>query len=324
MFHDGRVTVDPSQPSGFQSPAGNDLPLGLDNSLAVQAMFPVTSMTEMAGQPGENPVAVAASAGILAGPGGVWDQLATRLKAQPAYVTAFIDVYSDVNTAADITFVHAANAIAAYETVAFRADRSPFDRYLRGDKHAMSKEAQEGMKLFYGKAGCASCHSGPFQTDHDFHAIAMPQIGPGKGDGSGHEDFGRGRETGLGSDMFKFRTPTLRNVALTGPWGHAGAYDSLEAVVRHHLDPVQSCQNYDPTQAVLPSRTDLDAIDLLVLNDPAAMSAITGACELAPQSLNNKKVGYLLAFLHALTDPRSLDLRNTAPRSVLSGLPLAE
>jgi cytochrome c peroxidase len=72
MFHDGRVTADNSQASGFASPAGVQLPLGLDNPLAVQAMFPVTSATEMAGQTDENPVADAAAAGILAGEDGVW------------------------------------------------------------------------------------------------------------------------------------------------------------------------------------------------------------------------------------------------------------
>jgi cytochrome c peroxidase len=70
MFLDGRVQPDPSQPSGFTSPAGDDLPVGLDNPLAVQAMFPVTSGAEMAGQAGENDIADAAAAGDLAGADG--------------------------------------------------------------------------------------------------------------------------------------------------------------------------------------------------------------------------------------------------------------
>ena len=65
MFHDGRVAIDESHPSGFLNPAGDDLPSGLENLLAVQAMFPVTSGTEMAGQPGENSVANAAALGDL-------------------------------------------------------------------------------------------------------------------------------------------------------------------------------------------------------------------------------------------------------------------
>ena len=77
----------------------------------------------------------------------------------------------------------------------------------------MSGAARRGMELFYGKAKCATCHSGVLQTDQEFHAIAMPQVGPGKGHGdSGHEDFGRGAVTGDVADRYRFRTPSLRNV----------------------------------------------------------------------------------------------------------------
>jgi cytochrome c peroxidase len=325
LFHDGRVSEDPTQPSGFQSPAGANLPVGLDNVLAVQAMFPVTSGTEMAGQAGENPIADAASINNLAGPGGVWNLLADRLRLIPEYVSRFTAVFPDVNAAGDITYVHAANAIAAFEAFAWRADQSPFDRFLRGDPHALSKTAKEGMKLFYGVAGCSSCHSGAFQTDQQFHCVAMPQIGPGKGDGAtGHEDYGRERVTGNPGDRFRFRTPTLRNVALTGPWGHAGAYDTLEAVVRHMLDPEVALSNYDTAQAVLPSRPDLDAMDFLVHGDPALQSLISNANEIMPVQLTDEQVAALVEFLRALTDPRSVDLRKDAPKKVPSMLTLAE
>ena len=138
IFHDGRVQPNPDFPNGIESPAGHDLPEGLDNVLAAQAMFPVTSGTEMAGQPGENPVADAAATGNLAGPGGVWEQLAERLQGLPGYVDQFIAVFPDVGAASDIRFTHAANAIAAFETANWRADNSPFDRYLRGERGAMS------------------------------------------------------------------------------------------------------------------------------------------------------------------------------------------
>ena len=318
IFHDGRLTKNDEHPSGFDSPAGNDLPVGLENIVAAQAMFPVTSATEMAGQSGENEIADLAN-DLPA----LWEALAVRLRAIPGYVDQFVAVFPDVSAAADITYVHAANAIAAYEIDAGRAANSPFDQFLRGEQNAMSAKAKRGMNLFYGSAGCADCHSGKFQTDHGFHAIAMPQIGPGKGDGpSGHEDFGLGRETGEPSDRFKFRTPNLRNVALTGPWGHAGAYNTLEAVVRHHLDPVTSLENYDPAQAILPSRDDLDLIDLQVMDEPALRGAIAAANELAPVDLSEAEISDLMAFLNALTDPDSIDLRDTVPLSVPSDLPV--
>jgi cytochrome c peroxidase len=327
LFHDGRVAADPTQPSGFLTPAGDDLPPGLDNPLAVQAMFPVTSGTEMAGQPGENPVADAAAAGDLAGADGVWAQLAGRLRGIDAYVALFAAAFDDVDAADDISFVHAANAIAAFEAVAWRADDSPFDRYLRGDGQALTAAQRRGMQVFYSRkrGNCGSCHAGPFQTNHTFHAIAMPQIGPGKGDGpGGHEDFGRERVTGDPADRYRFRVPSLRNVTLTAPYGHDGAFDSLEAVVRHHLDSVASLENYDPSHAVLPPRADLDALDFLVMDDPQRRANIAAASEIPPVSLSDREFSDLLAFLAALTDRDSIDLRGDVPAELPSGSLLAE
>jgi cytochrome c peroxidase len=187
MFLDGRVETDPNgyYEGGFVTPAKWKLPTGLENVLAAQAMFPVASPDEMAGQKGENGVANAVSLNNAAGAGGVWETLAKRLQEIPEYVDLFKAAFPDqVESADDITYVLAANAIGAFEAQAFRADDSPFDRYLRGSRESLSDQQLRGLELFYGKAGCAGCHAGKFQTDHEFHAIAMPQIGPGKADGS--------------------------------------------------------------------------------------------------------------------------------------------
>jgi len=322
------VTIDASQPSGFSSPAGAQLPAGLDNPLAVQAMFPVTSGTEMAGQAGENAIADAAASNVLAGVSGVWGLLAQRLRDIPEYVAMFQAAFpGQINVAEDIQFKDAANAIAAFEATAWRADNSRFDQYLRGDKDALSQEEEKGMKLFYGKANCSSCHSGKFQTDQSFHAIAMPQIGPGKGDNSagysdGHEDFGREQVTGDASDRFKFRTPSLRNIALTAPYGHAGAYATLEAIVEHHFNPVDSLLNYDAIQTVLPSRADLDAQDTVVMDDPGRVDEIAIRNALTDVDVKDKDLDDLISFLHTLTDESNQD--NTVPSSVPSGLPVAD
>jgi cytochrome c peroxidase len=119
--------------------------------------------------------------------------------------------------------------------------------------------------------------------------------------------------------------PTLRNVALTAPYGHSGAYDTLEAVLLHHLDPVASLYDYDPSQLRMPSRADLDSKDLLAMSDPGVLMAIAEANELPPNSgLSRREMKQLTDFLHALTDPAMLDLRIDVPRSVPSGLTLAE
>ena len=252
--------------------------------------------------------------------------------------------------------VDAANAIAAFEATAFRSDQSPFDDYLRG-QGGLGEAALRGLGVFYGHGGCSSCHSGPFQTDHEFHAIAMPQLGPGKSDGadasywraSGFktyiEDHGRGRVTFRPENDFQFRTPSLRNVAETGPWGHDGSYATLEAVLRHHLDPVVALENYQTEQVRLPnlgtpleiaasgSRLSTRFItgarlrgfalrDFWVQRQPAMRKRIADANELVPVSLSDHEVDDLTAFLHSLTD-RDLDrLLALIPDSVPSGLPV--
>ena len=362
MFHDGRVEADPERTfkSGFWTPAREQLPAGLDNVLAAQAMFPVLSELEMAGHKGENEIATAVALDKLDGPDGAWELLARRLRVIPGYIDRFKAAFADVERREDITFVHAANAIAAFEAVAFRADGSPFDRYLRtGDPSALSPAGQRGLTLFYGKAGCSDCHAGPLQTDQKFHAIAMPQIGPGKGHGddtgywraSGFtdrlEDEGRHRVTFDPADRFAFRTPSLRNVELTGPWGHAGTYGTLEDVVRHHLDPVAALEGYDPVSAALPPlgaviekggegsslvfasvnprrMGDFMRRDIWVHEASALRARIAGSNKLAPVSLSESEIADLVAFLKTLTDPRSRDQRNLVPAHVPSGLPVAD
>ncbi len=360
LFHDGRVEADPHgyYEGGFITPAKWKLPSGLENVLAAQAMFPVVSAAEMAGQKGENPLADASSLNNAAGPGGVWEQLGDRLAAIPEYVDLFRAAYpGEVSGPEDVTYVRAANAIAAFEAEAFRAADSRFDRFLRGDRDAMTWAEKRGMDLFYGKANCAGCHSGKFQTDHDFHAIAMPQIGPGKADGqdgsywraSGHsafvEDHGRGRVTGRDEDDYRFRTPSLRNVEITGPWGHTGAYTTLEDVVRHHLDPVEALNRYRPDPAILPetgpvlelaaagSALEVEFLsesrqegfrmrDTWVQEQPELRSRIAAANELAPVPLTDGEVDDLVAFLGALTDSSFLERGPLAPPRVPSGLPV--
>jgi len=339
LFHDGRVTTvgGESFPSGCKTPAGLSLPNNLENVLACQAMFPVTSATEMAGQPGENSVADAAADGNLAGAGGVWEQLASRLQAIPEYVDMFIAAFpDDIASASDITFGHAANAISAFEGVSWNASNSPFDQYIKGDKGALSKNARKGMALFYkgndNSRSCASCHSGLYQTDQEFHAIAMPQIGSGRGSNSpgksgGHEDFGREQVTGDPDDTLKFRTPSLRNVALTAPYGHGGAYNSLRAVVEHHINAVDELYDYNnKRQAVLPTHPTLDGENYVAMDDPDRVDFIAMHNELEPMDYSKKDVDRIMDFLHALTDTNSLDLRSDLDvvTGVPSGLPLAE
>jgi len=153
----------------------------------------------------------------------------------------------------------------------------------------------------------------------------MPQTGAGKGDGVfGYEDFGRERVTGTPSDRYRFRVPSLRNVALTAPYGHSGAFSTLDAMLRHHLNPVNGLFDYDASQLVVPSRPDLDALDNQAMSDTGVLTSIAQANELPAADLSDREIGQLIEFLHALTDPAMLDMRADVPASVPSGMPLAD
>ena len=315
MFWDGRVSG--TATTGFESPAGNLLPAGLDHALAVQAMFPVTSPAEMLGNPGD--LAADGTANELANLSpddftNIWASIMARVLAVPEYVDLFADAFPQVPTN-QLGFQHAANAIAAFEIDRFSTSTSPFDQYVAGDDSALTEAQKRGALLFYGQARCAACHSGPLLSDFQFHNIATPQVGPGKG-AEAPLDFGQGRESGNAADNFKFRTPILRNVARTGPWMHAGAYTSLQATVRHYINPANALRNYNPNQLQPRFRGQVRVQEQLaagILNNLDPVVA-------APNPLNNQEVQDLVAFLESLTDP-ALD-QVQAPASVPSGLPV--
>lgn len=317
LFHDGRLEVDPTRPSGIRSPLEDAMAIGFSSILSAQAMFPVLSPDEMAGHYSENEISKSVRLGMLSLEGGAWDQIAARVSEIPEYRVAFGNVIGD----SVVRFTDISNAIAAFTAYEWRADNAPFDRLLK-DGTPLPIPAQRGLDLFYGDAGCSACHTGLFQTDHNFHAIAMPQIGPGKAARfeSHNRDIGRMRVTGDVADAYAFRTPSLRNIVVTGPYGHAGAYAQLEDVVRHHLDPDASLYAYSPNMAVLPKLED--AQDWNILGETTELESISAANELAPITLTDTEVSDLLAFLGSLTDEASLVGRLGVPVRVPSGLPV--
>ena len=120
-----------------------------------------------------------------------------------------------------------AKAIAAFERTLISTN-SPFDKFIAGDRGALSAGAQRGLELFQGKARCVLCHNGPNFTDGKFHNLGVPQVGPLK------EDLGRYNVTKRDADRGAFKTPTLRSVALTAPYMHTGGFKTLEEVVEFY------------------------------------------------------------------------------------------
>jgi cytochrome c peroxidase len=115
-------------------------------------------------------------------------------------------------------------AIAAFERTLVTPG-SRFDAYLSGQKEALSEAEKRGLGLYIGKASCTLCHNGANLTDNRFHNIGVPQVGPLA------KDAGRFEVTHRAGDTGAFKTPTLRNLALTAPYMHNGAFASLEEVV---------------------------------------------------------------------------------------------
>ena len=318
LFHDGRIEVDPTKPGGLRTPMGAEMSAGFANLLSAQTMFPVLSADEMAGHYSENDVAQAVRQGVITGPDGAWAKLSARVNETPGYKPLIEAAYPE---AGEVTFTDISDAIAAFMAFEWRSDTSPFDAYLRGQA-PLSPQADLGRALFYEEAGCSTCHAGKFLTDHDFHTMGVPQFGPGKlaRFESHARDLGRMRVTGRETDAYAFRTPSLRNVARTGPYGHSGSHADLAAFIADHADPVAALDRFDPGQVKLPELPGVeDWRHLASAEDQAALKA---AVRVTPVTLESADIAALVAFLDSLTDPAAITGRLGIPETVPSGLPV--
>lgn len=320
LFHDGRLSVSEFYDSGFDSPALEFLPTDLRNIVAAQALFPITSEFEMAGDTDENEVLGAVRRRIDYG----WRVITDRVRDTDAYTDWFAQAYDDVDTSSDIQISHIANALAAFMEYEWRADKSPFDAYLRGNGQALTGQQKTGMRLFYGDAGCSGCHSGTLQSDQAFHGLGLPPLGPGRTRPFDFKarDMGRINETDRLADRYHFRTPSLRNVAATAPYGHNGAYQTLEGIIRHHLNPEQALDHYNPDQLVLTDEPYLNRHDFLMWQDRQEMAAIRDSISIDIPDRTDAEIAALIAFLDSLSDAESLGHRLGIPEQVPSGLPV--
>jgi cytochrome c peroxidase len=305
IFYDGRLRFVKAL-GVFRSPessrdSGRDL-------LAVQARLPIASESEMRGfvQLRHAPADVVRNAIIerLRRPGNLVDW-------RQEFATAYADPQP---SAQSITQQRMENALSDYQRSLTFLD-SPWMRFLNGEDEVLSSSAMAGAKVFFssvaqGGADCVRCHTGDHFTDEQFHILATPQLGRGRTRPAGRygnetvadgSDFGRFEVTRKAADKHAFRTPALTNVALTAPYGHAGAFHTLESIVRHHLDPERSVEKYDFQSA---------AMDLAHTPDDARRSRLLTRRALADwrstgqerRELSDEKVGHLVAFLEALTD----------------------
>lgn len=318
LFHDGRVEVSDIYDNGFNTPAQEWLPAGIGDILAAQALFPLAAEFEMAGNPKENEIAGAAYNRIDT----VWPLIAARVRAIPEYAEMFTAAFADVQSADDISIVHIARALAAFQGTEWRSFDSAFDAFLRGDSSALKPAAKRGAKLFYGKAKCARCHAEPLLTDHKFHALALPHFGPGRTRPWDPivRDVGRMGVSDRIKDAYRFRTPQLRNVALTAPYGHNGAYPTLRGIIRHHSAPRRAFDAWSPALARLPAAPHLASGDFIALQDSRERARLRARSDIATVALSAADIDDLVAFMHSLTGRDSRFGLRGRPARVPSGL----
>jgi cytochrome c peroxidase len=127
----------------------------------------------------------------------------------------------------EVTAENMAKAIAAFERT-LTTPNSPFDRYARGDKSALNESEKRGLFVFLLKGACIQCHKGINFTDEEFHNLGVPPRGPDD------KDPGRFGITQKEEDRGRFKTPGLRNVALTPPYMHNGVFKTLEEVIEFY------------------------------------------------------------------------------------------
>jgi len=238
-------------------------------SLEAQALEPIKAFEEMRGSAYPEEVAV--------------DSVLARLRTVPEYVRLFDEAFGSAGIQSETL----AKALASFER-SLIAVNSPVDRFQRGDSSALSVQQQRGMREF-DAVGCDRCHGGPMLSDFRLHAegvmenplLAVP-------------DTSRGR--------FRFRTPSLRNVALTAPYMHNGMLSSLEEVLRFYDNGRSENPNVASTGRRRRGRDSTPRID-------GAFRRVS--------DMSSEQIADIVAFLEGLSDDQ---FDRTIPGRVPSGL----
>jgi len=255
------------------------------------------------------------------------------LNATPAYRALFGDIFPAVKAGALIDFFMFGKAIAEFEFTLVFAN-APIDQFARGDTSAMTAEEKRGALIFFGKAGCVTCHAvagkaNEMFSDFESHVIGVPQIAPSFGVRFGNvifagpgndEDFGLEEITGSQADRYKFRTAPLRNLAVAPGFFHNGAFVNLEDAVRFHLDVFAGARRYDAGRAGVPT-------DLTFHTGPPVPRNLLDPLVLRPTQLSEGEINDLVSFVRdGLLDPRvnANNLCQLVPAHVPSGNPVLQ
>jgi cytochrome c peroxidase len=248
-------------------------PMFWDNrvrSLEAQALEPLKALEEMRG------TAYAEDAAV--------DRVVARVQAIPEYASLFADTFGPGPIEAE----HLASAIAEFER-SLVAMNSPFDRFRAGDTAALTEQQRRGMDRF-DDVGCDRCHEGVMFSDFDLRAEGVAE----------HPLL---TEPDAGGGRFRFRTPSLRNVALTAPYMHNGALETLEDVLRFYNAGRSENANVSNERGRRGDRTT-----------PRVDGRFRGVDDMSESDMQE-----IIAFMDAMTDE---DFDREIPERVPSGLPV--
>ncbi len=335
---------------GFRFPPPEGVVTTTHTLLQAQASIPSTELAEMAGFTGimANPGPFGPAhyqfddghGETLPAPDGtgfhnfpIQDAVDARLNAVDEYLSLFGAAFNGGMPLppGGITIHMRREALAEFEMSLPGAD-APIDRFARGSNGAMTDKQKRGALLFFGRAGCVSCHgvAGPSNemfSDFRLHRIGGPQVFPQFGvdlgnvifDGPGfNQDYGVEQTAGDPALRYMFRTAPLRNLAVAPGYFHNGAFGSIKEAIRHHLDVLHSARHYDPHRNRLPA-------DLYVGPVEPVLAAGIDPLLARPIRLSEGQLSDLTAFVsRALLDRRVLDFCDLVPARVPSGLPVAQ
>jgi len=182
-------------------------------------------------------------------------EAAERLRNDEEYIEMSENAYDREPNAYVIS-----RALASFQRILVSSD-APYDQYFRGDETALTPQQNNGKELFFNQLQCATCHTGFNFTNYNFENNGLYQ---------NYADEGRARFTTQPNDIGKFKTPSLRNVALTPPYMHDGSLPTLESVIEH----------YNSGGNIHPNKNPL----------------------IQPLNLNTQQKSDLISFLQSLTD----------------------
>ena len=174
------------------------------------------------------------------------------------YRSLFDLAFPEYNSQERYTNLTASLAVSAYIRTLI-SDQAPFQNYLKGDANAITEEEKNGALLFFGKAGCYRCHSGPSFSSVEFHAVGvndLHELGGLRTSADDRRNLGRGGFTGNQEDMFAFKVPHLYNLAGTPFYFHGSSKQSIREVVEYFNEGIPENDNV-PQENISPLFTPL-------------------------------------------------------------------